>query len=261
MSELPPYKPRKQNKIAQSINEPIEFLALDWYECDLLSDAQIERKSSYLNQEHNKSYTIFIFGITSKGHSICLRVKNYLPYFYVQIPDDFNSEQTNDFLRSFDSANIEDYDEDELEQYTESITKRDYKFAEDFKRRCRYYVDAVNIEPQKTKIVEKKIFWTFMNEQKFNFAKIAFKSKVGYQFMEKAFKTPMKLPIKDKHNTTIKYNLFESDLEPVLRFMHDKKIKPSNNAMRAGARRANAGPGRCTLQIRSPVSALNAWIR
>jgi DNA polymerase elongation subunit (family B) len=228
MSELPPYKPRKQNKIAQSINEPIEFLALDWYECDLLSDAQIERKSSYLNQEHNKSYTIFIFGITSKGHSICLRVKNYLPYFYVQIPDDFNSEQTNDFLRSFDSANIEDYDEDELEQYTESITKRDYKFAEDFKRRCRYYVDAVNIEPQKTKIVEKKIFWTFMNEQKFNFAKIAFKSKVGYQFMEKAFKTPMKLPIKDKHNTTIKYNLFESDLEPVLRFMHDKKIKPSS---------------------------------
>lgn len=228
MTELPPYTPRKTDKISQSVNEQIEFLALDWYECDLLSDVQIERKSSYLNQDHNKSYTIFIFGVTSKGHSICLRVKNYLPYFYVQIPDDFDDNQTKNFLDSFNSANIEDYDEDELELYNEAITKRDYKYTESFKARCRYYVDAVNSDESKTKIVNKKIFWTFMNEQKFDFAKLAFKSKTGYQFMEKVFKSPLKLPIKDKHTTGIKYNLFESDLEPVLRFMHDKKIKPSS---------------------------------
>jgi DNA polymerase elongation subunit (family B) len=222
------YIPRKNNPIAQSINEPIEFLALDWYECDLLSDVQIERKSSYLNQDHNKAYTIFIFGITSKGHSICLRVKNYSPYFYVQIPDEFNQEQTQDLLRSFDVSGIEDYDDDELEKYTEAIAKRDYKFVDTFKQRSRYYVDAVNPDPTKTNILDKKVFWTFMNEQKFNFAKIAFKSKTGYQFMEKAFKSPMILPIKDKHRTPIKYNLYESDLEPVLRFMHDKKIKPSS---------------------------------
>jgi DNA polymerase elongation subunit (family B) len=162
MTELPQYNPRKTEKISQSINEPIEFLALDWYECDLLSDVQIERKSSYLNQDHNKSYTIFIFGVTSKGHSICLRVKNYLPYFYVQIPDDFDDNQTKNFLDSFNSANIEDYDEDELELYNEAITKRDYKYTEAFKARCRYYVDAVNSDESKTKIVNKKIFWTFM---------------------------------------------------------------------------------------------------
>jgi DNA polymerase elongation subunit (family B) len=228
MVSLPPYIPRKNNPIAQSISEPVEFLALDWYECDLLLDKQIDRKSSYLNQEHNKTYTIFIFGVTSKGHSICLRVKNYLPYFYVQIPDEFTPENTQDFLNCFNVSGIEDYDEDELEQYTEAIAKRDYKFVDTFKQRSRYYVDSINPDSTKTKIVDKKVFWTFMNEQKFNFAKLAFKSKIGYQFMEKAFKSPMLLPIKDNYKTPIKYNLFESDLEPVLRFMHDKKIKPSS---------------------------------
>ena len=73
------YVPRKRAPVAQSTTEAIEFIALDWYECDLQADTQIERKESYLNQEHNKSYTIFIFGVTAKGHSICLRIKNYLP--------------------------------------------------------------------------------------------------------------------------------------------------------------------------------------
>ena len=171
------YKPRKKDLISISTSEPIEFLALDWYECDLLSEAQIEKKSSYLNQEHNKTYTIFIFGVTSKGYSICLRVKNYLPYFHVQLPDDFTTEQKQSFLSSFDSSTIEDYDEDDLEKYNDAIANRNYKYTEEFKRRSRYYVDAVNPEPAKSMIVQKKIFWTFMNEQEFDFAKLSFKSK------------------------------------------------------------------------------------
>ena len=149
-----------------------------------------------------------------------------MPYFYVQIPDDFTESNTADFISSFDSSTIEDYDEDDLEKYNDALTNRDYKFTDAFKRRCRYYVDAINIE--KTTIVQKKIFWTFMNEQQFKFAKMSFKSKAGYQFMDRSFKSQIKLPIKGKHHTSIKYNLFESDLEPVLRFMHDKKIKPSS---------------------------------
>ena len=59
---LPPYKPRKDSPVAVPLNEPIEFSAIDWYECDLTVDTPIERKESYLNQDHNKTYTIFIFG-------------------------------------------------------------------------------------------------------------------------------------------------------------------------------------------------------
>ena len=226
MSVLPVYKSRKNNIIIQSTVEPIDFLALDWYECDLISDLQIEKKTNYLNQEHNKVYNICIFGVTGQGNSICLRVKNYLPYFYIQIPDEFTDVQINDFMNCLDVLNLEDYSEDELQKYNDALTERDFKFAEQFKIRSRYHIDAINYE--KTCIVEKKIFWTFMNEQTFKFVKISFKSKAGYQFMEKMFKMPMKLPIFGKTKMPIKYNIFESDLEPVLRFLHDKKIKPSS---------------------------------
>ena len=253
MTSLPAFKARRNDLVSVPLNEPIEFSAIDWYECDLTVDTPIEKKDSYLNQDHNKTYTIFIFGCNSKGQSICLRVRNYLPYFYVQIPDDFNDKQIQDFVDNFSSSKCEDYDEDEIAQYEEAQEFKNYKFIEEFKLKSRYYKDSiveaipervvsgssggsglayrVGIEDKKvlkTQLVEKKIFWSFMNEQKFTFLKLAHKSKMGHRFMERAFKNTMKLNIKDKVNKDIKYNLFESDLEPILRFLHDTKIKPSS---------------------------------
>lgn len=243
------YKPRKDVPISITQSKPIEFIALDWYQCDLQANTIIERKNSYLNQEHSKTYTIFIFGVTSEGHSVCLRVKNYTPYFYVQIPDNFNDKQIQDFIENFNSANCEDYDHDELEIYEEAIEKRDFKFTEGFKFKSRYFKDSIvqpvmtydnetkktkyvveeeNKKDLKTQLVEKKIFWTFMNEQKFTFIKLANKSIQGLKFIERAFKSPLKLNIEGKLNKPIKYSLFESDLEPILRFLHDTKIKPSS---------------------------------
>ena len=245
MSEFPPYKARKSEPVSISLNEAIEFIALDWYECDLPVEQPVERKECYLNQDHSKIYTIFIFGVNAKGQSVCVRVKNYLPYFYLQIPEDFNEKQIQDFVGTFDSSKCEDYTEEEIAEYDEAVEAKNYKFTEAFKNGSRYYKDSI-VEPflnsktkkyevipeiksnLKTQLVEKKIFWTFMNEQKFKFIKVAHKSKQGHRFMERYFKNPIKLKINGKTNTPIKYNLYESDLEPVLRFLHDTKVKPSS---------------------------------
>ena len=247
--QLPAYQPRKKEPVNTNLKEAIDFLALDWCDFDLPSETTVEKKESYLNQDHNKTYSIFIFGCNAKGESICLRVKNYMPYFYVQIPDNFNEKQIQEFVNNFNSETYEDYEEDELIEYEEALTNKNYKFAEKFKQSARFYRDAVSdpvmeydkdtkankylVTPEnkknlKTQLVEKKIFWTFMNEQKFKFLKIAHKSKQGHKFMEKMFKSPIKLKIDGKINSAIKYNLFESDLEPILRFLHDTKVQPSS---------------------------------
>lgn len=240
------YVSRKRAPIAQTTTEAIEFIALDWYECDLMADTPPEKKTSYLNQEHNKTYTIFIFGVSTKGHSICLRVKNYLPYFFVQIPDEFTQNQTDDFIKAFDAADCDDYDTGDIENYNDAIAKKDFKATEMIKFNSRYYKDAV--VSSKSSIVHKKVFWTFMNDQTFPFAKLAFKSKLGYQFIERFLKSPVRLDIEGCMQP-IKYNLFESDLEPVLRFMHDKKIKPSSWI--------HIDPGRFTIESRQSKCQIN----
>ena len=228
----PGYQPRKKVLVPVNTNEPIEFIALDWYECDLYSDHQIERKNTYLNQEHNKAYTIFVFGVTAQGHSVCLRIKNYLPYFYVKIPDNFTPVQSLEFLDNMDVTRFcEDYDDEDIEDYQTAFSNKDHDTTQRFKFNSRYYKDA--IDRKQSSLVDKKIFWSFMNEQLFSFAKVAFKSKSGYQFMERCFKSPLKLNISG-HTKSLQYNLFESDLEPVLRFMHDNKIKPSSWLQIAG---------------------------
>ena len=141
------YTPRKNTQLTLQANEPIEFLALDWYECDLPVEIPVERKECYLNQEHSKQYTIFIFGVTSKGQSVCLKVKNYFPYMYIQVPDNYNDKQIQEFIASFDSSKCEDYDLEEIAEYENAIASKDYKFTENFKQNSRYYKDSI-VAPQ-----------------------------------------------------------------------------------------------------------------
>lgn len=52
--------------------------------------------------------TIRIFGVTSNGNSVCIKVNNFLPYFYVAAPQDWCPEQTERFANALDAAIMED---------------------------------------------------------------------------------------------------------------------------------------------------------
>ena len=80
--------PRK--KIKWTNKKDISFLCVDWIECDEPIYDNEEKPDDYYEQTdkiHNKFYTIFVFGVTEEGYSVCLKIKNYNPYFYVKIPD------------------------------------------------------------------------------------------------------------------------------------------------------------------------------
>lgn len=52
--------------------------------------------------------TIRIFGVTSDGNSVCIKVDNFLPYFYVAAPNDWYLEQTERFAQALDAAIMDD---------------------------------------------------------------------------------------------------------------------------------------------------------
>jgi hypothetical protein len=93
-----PYVPRSQQHVSITTSDPFEMMTIYWFECDLNSDSTLQDfNTHFLNQQHNKQYTIFVFGVTKEGYSVCLRINNYTPYFYIQIPTEFTHQQQEEF--------------------------------------------------------------------------------------------------------------------------------------------------------------------
>jgi DNA polymerase elongation subunit (family B) len=206
----------KRMPVNISLTETQEFQIIDWFDCDYTTPySKDDLKIAKLDREHNKKYTIFAFGVNRSGESICCRINDYKPYFYIRIPDNYTDEQIEDMKAAF------------TEDSTEEIGKIPYdEIDNDIKFTSMYYKSAVLADD--IELVEREIFWKFMNKQKFKFLKISFHSKDAMRFYYQYLKNPVNLNISgDKYGNKYKYNLFEADFEPMLRFYHDRKLLPS----------------------------------
>ena len=203
---------REQLSINYNIGD-LEFNTIDWFDDDYIIKGDITDedgiKINLYNQQHDKYYTIFSFGVTELGNSVCCRINGYQPYFYVLIPQDLDDKQIKDFKQAFDPENIAEVPEG-------TLNNSDKFFSP-------YMKNAITgIEE-----VEREILWKFMNKQKFRFLKISFQSHSALKFYYRALSEPINLGVRGSYRGKQKYNLFEADLEPLLRFYHDTRVKPS----------------------------------
>ena len=243
--------PRK--KVKWSPSNQLEFLCIDWIECDETIYEEYS-KEDYFNKDddegvteeekkHNKFYTIFVFGITIEGYSVCAKIINYQPYFYVKIPNIFKEKPKlkKKFIKEFfekpelNFSKINTYN-----KIDEKITSTNPKISNDasylLKMRDKLESSEYKSALDESKICEKnsEIFWSFTNNEKYDFWKLSFQSKEGYHLFSSFMKMNKHFPkMYDKKSETKKphyldFKLFESELEPLLRFFHDMKIKPSN---------------------------------
>ena len=220
-SNINPDLPRSKQKIDLDIQEEIEFSIIDWFECDMKNEINDDDRYKYwLNKEHDKTYKLFAFGVTSQGHSVCLRINNYHPYFYLQIPENFNKKQIEEFQESFIDEEFEEVDKDDYQDEEDEHVKNEIKFQ------SKYYKSSICVED--CSISDSQIFWSFMNGKLFKFFKIATYSKNAYKTVQRYFQKAVDLNISGYSNKPIKYKQFESDLDIQLRFFHDSNIKPSS---------------------------------
>lgn len=219
--------------------ENIQFNSCDWFETDYTHDTiDDDRKKQYYDRAHAKEYTVFSFGVRVSpdnpgvGQSICVRVRNYFPYFYILIPKEFNEDQVRDMLFAFNAYNTEDV---ETNQPTD-----EQKFFSPFMKS--------GINQSRVEVVEREIFWKFMNNAKFRFLKLVFKSRAAMMFYYRYLLNPVDLRIKGIRE--FKFNMFEADLEPCLRFFHDAEIKPSGwIQLLPGTYRKAVGQSKCQINI------------
>ena len=136
-------------------------------------------------------YLIKLYGTSAQGESVSVNVLNFTPFFFVKINHSISSL----FIQR-------------LKEYI--VTKMPHQCRDDF-------LDA--------KLLKKKDFWGFQNNEKFSFIRISFTTYNAFRAVQRIFQREVQ--IHGIHNRPVRYKIYEANIEPFIRFMHIKNISPS----------------------------------
>lgn len=184
-------------------NENIDVQLIDYIRCvdltDLSEDDNLDCSGddTYSEESQKKlsekcAMLIKIFGVTSTGQSIAINVKNFRPFFYIKVPDDWTLTECKWLI-----------------SYIKSVTYSGYR---------EHKIDCM--------LVKRKPFTEFTGDDTFNFLKLTFDNKEIYDHVKYKFMKPIRvrnLNCGQPHT----YDLYESNIDPIIKFIHMSKIKPS----------------------------------
>jgi DNA polymerase delta subunit 1 len=148
----------------------------------------------YDETEENNLYSVKMLGVTEKGESVCCSVTGFKPYFYIKVPKQWGKGSKKKFI---DGLGRE--------------FGRNAKFGEQWVK------GYTGISEKDCKISNKKDFYGFKNGDTDVFIKLAFHNMSSFYNMRKNLSGYTK----DKYV----FELYESNLDPVLRFVHDLDIQ------------------------------------
>lgn len=140
-------------------------------------------------------YIIQLFGRTADDKDVCIKVVDFEPFFYVKLPLTFKQIQIK-------------------------------KLIDAVKRRVKYVCESkydYPIEDDLTdyRVLRKYNFFNFSNKKLENFLRLKFKSYTAMKEFSRAFASKIKF-----YDSTdaIKYDRFECNIEPHIRFIHIQKL-------------------------------------
>ncbi len=188
-----------------------EFNIIDWQAIDL-------------KVEGEKQYVIRAFGRNGDGKSLCLEILDFKPYFYIKFDKEITSEEWALILEYIKTTiSIPDYEENKIKKM--ELTEDE----EDEKRDTLIngYEHILDNEFEGKSICEKKIYQYFWNEKKEKYYKLEFKTKRAFNLYKKLLNLE-ELKI-DRNGKTYewKIELFETNIDPMIRFFHIQDIDPS----------------------------------
>lgn len=140
----------------------LECMIFNWYAEDRVEDPDdVSEEEKY----PEKFYHIYLFSLNEKGESICIDVTGFTPFFYVKIPDSWD---------------------------TPEVTRLVGKVKNKLWKRAKYLVSY--------KVMYKKDAYGFNNQKKFKFIRFVFNNDSARKSVIKMFKEPVEGFIHIKFN-------------------------------------------------------------
>jgi len=148
----------------------------------------IDWHSDNIGEDEDKRFIIRFFGRTNTGLSLTVSITNFYPYFFVKIPRSWGQAQVSKFINGLKAMS---------------------------KEHGRYIFDNA--------CMEWKDFYGFKANKKFNFLMIRFQCSDTMRFYHNRSRDGILEVRIDGRNE--KFQLYESNFDPMLRFMHTQDIK------------------------------------
>jgi DNA polymerase elongation subunit (family B) len=159
----------------------IEFQILDW---NSMHDEDCDDEGNVV-----KTYVIKLYGRTRENKSIFVKVTDYTPYFFVEIPKIWKSNHADLLMNDVKNKAWPKENKNGLLKY---------------------------------EIISRYNFYGFTNFKKFNYLKLTFQSLDSMRSYSNVFRKPIK--ILSLSHDTLNLKLVESNIEPLLRCMHIRQL-------------------------------------
>ena len=164
----------------------LEFQILDW------------NPYHEIDGDGEEKYVVQLFGRTQDDKDVCLKVTNFTPFFYVEIPSTWQQTHVDKFV-------------DILKEKVKWQTDNNPNFSYDLSKSLIKYT-----------VVEKYRFYNFRDKKKYKFLMLVFKSQTAMREFSNVLSRPIKT--KGLTNKPMLYQRYESNIEPHIRLMHINNI-------------------------------------
>jgi DNA polymerase elongation subunit (family B) len=147
-------------------------------------------------------YTITLFGATAAGKSVSLDITGFEPYFFVEIPDDWKSSELAAYQRHLLAAT--GFMDPEREAVTFTTERH-------------------------------RSFWDFTNNRLFTFLRVQARTKKLWTRLrdvtldpDRMIPQPLPLAtVRPRAEGVVTLRVFEANIDPMLRFFHERELKPA----------------------------------
>lgn len=206
--------PRSDNIVLSTNDAPLRFQITDIFV------PEADKSKKVLNNDPNKrteidfikdadEFKVVLYGSTIEGYTVCAEVTDYRPYFYLRIPHSFigtTEKQQKIWVSEFKEYLLEGSTYSSRFEKIQPIIGKWYKS----------HLVSVKLEMRKE-------FMGFTNGKLFPFMKITVKSLALFNKLKYFFQSP---PNDFLRKYKEPFKLYESNVDPMLRFIHDSGILP-----------------------------------